>query len=104
MLHRGFPGGPVAKTPSVHKDQGSISGQGTRAQMLQLRLSAAKQKSKYYKKKKKKKMQHRVTHTHTHTHTHTSACFHVNGSGSLQVVPLVQIGMGVRGRCPKSIF
>ena len=40
---RDFPGGPVAKTLcSQCKGLGSISGQGTRSHMLQLRLDTAK--------------------------------------------------------------
>ena len=37
IKHRGFRGGPVAKTPSAG-DLGSIPVQGTRSHMLQLRV------------------------------------------------------------------
>ena len=39
MVTRGFPGGPVAKTPSSHAGSpGSIPGQGARSHMLQLKI------------------------------------------------------------------
>ena len=43
LKNKDFPGGPVARLHAPHpRGQGSITGQGTRSRMLQLRPSVAK--------------------------------------------------------------